>query len=380
MINKKKNVAIIAPIHKWDDIRVFKKEALSLSKNGYNIKVYAKNRPEYDIEGIEVFDINKNTRGAISRIKLQWRMLKAINESDCDLYHFHNPDTILVALFAKLYLRKKVIYDTHEDFSKRILMRDWIPKIIQWPLAKIIEKIEYMSCSILDKVIVTQEQLHLKYKEKTLILLNPPIIDATSYELNQEFSKQLNLSDSLKFIYIGGISKTRGIEEFISSYGKLCENNPDEEYEFILIGPTNPDYLVELQNNNYWHRVNYLGELPQEEAFGYLMKSDIGVCTILDVGDHKDTSANKLYEYQRFAKPFIATNFPKWVEELREVKSGVFVDPLNQKGLYEALELLSNNQELRKELGNNGLNYIVKSFNWDLEQEKLLALYKEILK
>ncbi|MEE1133047.1 MAG: glycosyltransferase [Caryophanon sp.] len=372
-----KKVAIIAPIHKWEDIRVFKKEAKTLAQNGYRVTLYAKHKEALKLNsnGIEIIDINKNMSGLISRIKLQLRMFKTVKQSDASIFHFHNPDTLIIALLSKILLRKKVIYDTHEDFSQRIMMRVWIPKLLRYPAAKAIEFLEKRATNILDKVIVTQQELDDKYNNNTLVLLNAPVVNR-ELVMDKDFTQKI-----FRVIYIGGISHERGIEEFLSAYGEFVENKKHiQEFEFYLIGPCSNKYLNQLKANQYWHLVNYLGELPQEEAFAYLEKSDVGICTILDVGDHKNTSANKLYEYQMYQVPFIATNFEKWKAELASINSGIFINPNNKQDIINALEKLYSNPALRCKMGQNGREYILKEFNWGFEEKKLLSLYEEILK
>jgi hypothetical protein len=59
-----KKVCIVAPIHIWDDVRVYHKEACSLSKNGWNIYLIAQADKPFTINGVNVIPakINKKPR------------------------------------------------------------------------------------------------------------------------------------------------------------------------------------------------------------------------------------------------------------------------------------------------------------------------------
>ena len=49
---------------------------------------------------------------------------------DADLYHFHDPELMLFAFFLKLR-HKKVVYDIHEDLTKQILIKNYIPSFFK---------------------------------------------------------------------------------------------------------------------------------------------------------------------------------------------------------------------------------------------------------
>lgn len=373
-------IFIVSPIHKWDDVRVFKKEAMTLSESGMEVTLYAKSPKDFVKDKIQIRSVSKERQPLFKRIKDQFKLFKILKNGRPDVVHFHNPDTLPLAIISKYVFKYRVIYDTHEDFSKRILMREWIPKIFRYPIAKSIELLEIMACYLLDDVIVTQDNLKEKYKNKPKVILNAPVISEKDFEKSKIISEGLSISNKFKFVYIGGISKSRGIEEFLDAYLIFSEKYGIESSEFYLIGPIQVEYLNYLKSQKKWELVKYLGELPQEEAFAYLIKSDVGICTILDVGDHKNTSANKLYEYQRYMKPFIATDFPKWKKELEHVGSGIFVNPQDKNELSNAMEFLYRNRDECEKMGGKGLEYIEQKFNWDIESKKLLDIYKELLK
>ncbi|WP_182038464.1 hypothetical protein [Vibrio alginolyticus] len=66
-----KKVCILAPIHIWDDVRVFKKQAVSLSCSGYDVTLIARMDQELDgtiQDGVKLVRSKLSDKGKLGRI------------------------------------------------------------------------------------------------------------------------------------------------------------------------------------------------------------------------------------------------------------------------------------------------------------------------
>lgn len=367
-----KKICILAPVHIYDDIRVFRKEAKTLVQNGYDVTLFARINKKKTVDGIKIKPVRYKNR--IERfMKLPLIFLKAI-KTNADLYHIHNPDTLPIGLFLKLF-GKTVVYDTHEDFEKKILIRDWIPNLLKKPIAKSVSFFEMLAGLLFDKVIITQEELESRISN-TIILENPPIIDKDF--INEVFSNSQNIikeNNILRLIYIGSISESRGLFKMMEIVKNL---NKKMESRLWLIGPKNI-YIDKAKNLKGWKYVDYLGGLPQEKAFSYLIKSDFGMITLLDKGDFSQTNPNKIFEYMTFGIPFIATDFNKWINDLANVNAGLFINIDKTDKISELILKVYNDNDVYCNMSGNGKKYIFNEYNWNIEKTKLLKLYSELL-
>lgn len=372
----RKEICILAPVHPYNDVRVFQKEAKTLCENGYKVTLFARVDKDVTIDGIQIKKVPKYKRRFQRFLYQPILFLKAL-KTNSDVYHLHNPDTLLMGFLLKA-IGKKVIYDTHEDFSKRILMREWIPLRLRKIVAIMVEYLEKKAAQYFDACIVTQPQLKDKMGPKTILIENAPVLENTltksAYDLANNIEKEKNL---IRLIYVGGISKNRGIKETIL----VLENvNKQIPCRLWLIGPCFEEgFLQELQKMDGWKYVDYLGQLSQDRAFAYMISSDIGIVTILDVGDHATTSPNKLHEYQRFGLPFIASNFKQWIKKVGKTQSGVFVNPSDIDEISKCVINLAKDEKLRKFMKKNGQQYIFNEFNWNIESKKLIELYNKLI-
>jgi len=96
-----KKIAIVAPVHCYNDVRVFQKQAITLAKEGYQIVLLAR-APKVLVEkGIKIQPVPAYSNRVMRFLKLPLILQQAWIEK-ADLYHLHNPDTLPLAFALKL--------------------------------------------------------------------------------------------------------------------------------------------------------------------------------------------------------------------------------------------------------------------------------------
>lgn len=367
------HICILAPVHSCDDIRVFQKEAVSLATWKYRVTLYARAKSDFIINNVQIKALpsyKKRRYRFLNIPKVFWYALK--EKADC--YHLHNPDTLPIGFTLKLF-GKRVIYDVHEDFIQRILVRTWVFSFFR-PILSFMTRIgEGMAGLLFDAVIVTQPEVQSRIGKKSVIIENAPIANGVLIDKAYSLSDSIQKDEYFRVVYVGSISRSRGLLEMVRAMGILNQNIAAR---FWLIGPANTDDLKAAEQDHAWAYVDYLGRISQEKAFAYMIKSDAGLATLLDVADHKNTSANKIYEYQRFSLPFVASNFKKWTDQLEPVGSGLFVHPSSPEAIAQALYWIATHQEDAANMGQKGQNFVLEEFNWEAESRKLLKLYSDL--
>jgi glycosyltransferase involved in cell wall biosynthesis len=368
------HVCILAPVHTYDDIRIFQKEAVSLAQWKYKVTLYAIAKSDQVINNVHIKALpsfKKRIHRFLYIPRIFWLALK----EKADFYHLHNPDTLSIGFALKL-LGKKVIYDVHEDFIKRVFCRTWIIPFFRPLLFYLIYTGEKLAGLLFDAVIVTQYEVQSRIGKKAVIIENAPLTKGVLIDQAYLLSESIPNENFFRVIYVGRIGMSRGLMEMVRAMEKL---NQKITARLWLIGPARKDDLIKSKNSPGWKYVDYLGKKSQENAFAHMIKSDAGLSTILDVADHRNTSINKLYEYQRFALPFVASKFKKWMDQLTIVKSGLFVNPSRPNAIAQALYWIATNPEHAAGMGKRGQNFVLKKFNWEKESEKLLTLYERLL-
>jgi glycosyltransferase involved in cell wall biosynthesis len=370
-----KTVCVVAPVHNWDDVRVFQKEARTLVQAGYRVTLITRASRPHDFGGIRILPARTVTSSRFLRfLALPAVFIQALR-INADVYHLHNPDTLMIAAGLKM-LGRKCIYDTHEDFSRRILARTWLPRPIRPIMARAVTLVERISSRYVDACIVTQPEVLSRLSRSTVVIGNPPRLDPALFARVKRLSKSIRKDFSgLRAVYIGSITPERGLFEMVQA---LEIANAAVPVRLWLIGPCSRADLRAATTLPGWQYVDYIAPQPQEQAFAYLLHADVGLIVLRDVGDHATTDPNKLYEYLAFGLPFIASNFQRWRERLDGVTAGLYVKPGDANALAEAEIEMARDPAKREQMGQRGRAF-VQAYNWENESIKLLELYRQVL-
>ena len=121
--------------------------------------------------------------------------------------------------------------------------------------------------------------------------------------------------------------------------------------------------------------VRYLGSLNRNQVLDLLQHSQIGIATLLNVGQYNqfDNLATKVYEYMSLALPVVLSKSPFNQKMIDTYQFGICVDPDNPQEIADAIRWLLDHPEEARAMGENGRRAVETEFNWKVEEEKLLA-------
>jgi glycosyltransferase involved in cell wall biosynthesis len=205
---------------------------------------------------ISIYDVGINTKGRISRmIKTTAQIFKKENMLKADIYHLHDPELIPIGLKLKR-LGKIVIFDAHEDLPKQLLSKSYLPKVLGIILSKIFEYYEQWALPKFNFIITATPFIRNKF-----LKINPNTIDINNFPIINDRINEHKILKKKEVVYVGGISKIRGIEEIISalSYtknitlnlvGKICDNINIKQFKTSLILHFYIENLNEIYRSN----------------------------------------------------------------------------------------------------------------------------------
>ena len=320
---------------------------------------------------VNIIDVGVKSGGRLSRMtKTVNKVFKKAVELDVDIYHLHDPELLPIGLKLKK-LGKKVIFDSHEDVAKQMLGKPYLNAPLRRLIGAVFGMYESYACVKLDAIIAATPYIRdkfLKINLNTVDINNFPLLEELAN--TSEWEKKQN-----EVAYVGGISKIRGIEEIIQALGYT------NEIRLNLAGKFS-EASVEVNVKNYaaWSKVNELGFLNRGQINTVLAKSKAGLVTLHPVINYIDALPVKMFEYMAAGIPVIASNFPLWREIIEGNECGLCVDPLNPKAIGEAIQYLIDNPAQAERMGGNGRKAVEGKFNWPVEEEKLLDLYKGLKK
>lgn len=357
--------------HPRYDTRIFIKQCQSLFNAGYEVNlVVADGKGDEKKNGTTIYDVGRLS-GRINRIlKTTKKIYKKALALDSDVYHIHDPELMPIGL-KLLSKGKRVIFDAHEDLPKQILSKPYLKPWQTKPLSWLVEKYESYALSKFSGIVAATpfiQKKFLKINKKTENINNYPDIN----EFLISAKTQNNHSKSV--CYVGSLSKVRGIKEIVESMA-LVESN----IQLKIAGTfSEDDFEFEIKRLKGWDSVQELGFLDREGISETLSNSIAGLVTLHPIVNYLDALPVKMFEYMASGLPVISSNIPLWENIIDSNQCGICVNPMSPQEIATAINFLVENPEKAKEMGKNGKEAILKKYNWNIEERKLIAFYENI--
>jgi glycosyltransferase involved in cell wall biosynthesis len=372
-------VCHLTSVHPTEDIRIFVKECSYLSDAGFDVSLVVGNSESYTKNGVDIIGAPVNTSNRYLRmIKGPQSVYKKALEVDADVYHFHDPELLPVGLLLKSK-GKKVIYDVHEDVPQQVLSKQWIPKPLRKLVSRMVEGLERYASNRFDAVVTatpTINERFLTYQQNSVTIHNFPIMNELIGEGSADAVKPM---DKNKIVYIGGITRLRGIEEMVRSMEELNKDTVSSDVTLHLAGAFAPPSLQkEMEQLKGWNHVNFEGYLNRKEVSDLLNTSSVGLVILHPEPRYVVSYPIKLFEYMSAGLPVIASDFPLWRGIVEDAQCGICVDPMSPGEIADAVRYLLNNKEEARKMGENGRKAIMNKYNWEQESVRLVELYKSL--
>lgn len=370
-MNKKIKVCHFSSVHKDNDIRVFAKECLTLADAGYDITLIACDGHQTS-ETINLIKI-KEEGGRFKRIFLRaYDVFRMALNVKADIYHFHDPELLPYGLIIKMTTHAKVIYDSHECYPEDLQNKEWLPKYLRMPVAKIYKFIEDVGAKKFDTVVAATPYINKRFER-----VAKKIVTVNNYPRLHEFGSGLNENPGIKrdgICYVGAISAIRGILPFLDSLDKV-----DSAVKVYVAGTFATEHIKrQVFAHSSWARVEYFGQVNRAEIKNIYEKSFAGIVNFLRAPNHEFSQPNKLFEYMAAGIPVIASDFQLWKEIIEPTSCGITVMPDSASQIACAINKLYDNKKLAESMGQAGRNAIVAKYSWEREGKVLVDAYNEL--
>jgi glycosyltransferase involved in cell wall biosynthesis len=370
-MSENKSVCIMTSVHRYDDVRIYHKEAKSLKNAGYDVTILCSNLKEEnqtewtDESGIHFIKIDIPKSRAKRILSATSCFYKKAKELKCDYYHFHDPELIQTGLKLRRYA--KVIYDVHEDVPRQILTKPYLKPFVAKIASKAFERYEERAARKLYGIVAAEPVIYDR-----MASINPNTVLVCNYPKLEEFEidNAENTARQNAVCYLGGITKIRGIFEMLDAV-------QDTDIKLILAGEYETQALQQqAQQHPGYQNVDYRGFIGRQEVKEVLSTVKAGLVTLHPIPKYLTALPVKMFEYMIAKVPVISSDFPYWKAIVDDAQCGICVDPMNPKQIRDAIQYIFGHPEEAKQMGENGRKKVLEKYNWTMEQEKLLAFYR----
>ncbi|MCD4658336.1 MAG: glycosyltransferase [Planctomycetes bacterium] len=375
-MNKQK-VVHMTSVHNPFDVRIFHKECKSLHKAVFDVSLIAPHDNDEIVECIKILAVPKSKNRLLRMIKTTWQVFRRAFKEKASIYHFHDPELIPMGLLLKL-LGKNVIYDIHEDYVTSIKIKDYFNKTTGYAIAAFFNYFERF-CSLFFENIIAEKYYIFRFPNSTEIL-NYQILSKLDNNHNNNSNNIHNVSSNCNLLYTGSISVYRGA----LIYAAIPESLPD--IRIYLIGYCPEALYQKLSNKDIINKQLFIIDgnkyLPYDEMIQqYNSKQWVCGLAIFPYNPHYIKKIlGKFYEYMYMKIPIICSDFPVWNNFIAENKCGISVNPNEMASITKAIDWLIKHPDEAKQMGENGHNAVKARYNWEIQEAKLISIYRSILK
>ncbi len=368
-------VCILTSVHLPFDGRIFHKEARSLAKAGYDVTLIARHDKDEVVDGVRIVPLPEPKSRLQRMTKVLWRLYRLALREDADVYHFHDPELMIVGLLLKLR-GKRVIWDVHEHYPNAILDKHYLARPLRRAISSSFDLFERAVVRFFDYVIYTTPFVGARYqkmKVRSGRVENYPIV-----ELSDAFER----NPQEKIVYLGAMSPTRGLVEVIEAFSLVAKERPN--WELCLVGSCRPQsFEQELKDlaarRGVAANVKFIAWVPYEEKERLSSQASMGVITYLPYSNNTSCLPNKLFDYMLVGLPVIASDFPLYRQIVEPNRCGILVDPSKPDQIARAMEYLIERPQEAREMGERGRKAVLEEYNWEKESERLLQIYDAVL-
>jgi glycosyltransferase involved in cell wall biosynthesis len=368
----------IAAYHEPRDVRIFRKECRSLARAGYDVTLLSRVEQTHEEDGVRFVPLSLKRDGMLAFWFLRsiWAVWRAARKLDADIIHFHEPQVIPAVMLLKRR-NVKLVYDVHEDAPRAVavtlrnLRKRWLS-----PFAVAVYSfLETLARRWCDRFICISNSIARRFPaSRTVVIHNYPLMEEVQ---NIGEATPMNARPR-QVAYAGGLTPSRGVEQMIDAIAVAVAGS-SSDLKLSLAGRFGPPSFEDaMRQREGWQHVNCPGQLPREDMLSMYANSRAGLLLFLPLPNQYDAMPNKLFEYMAAGLPVIASDFPHWREIIEGTQCGVVADPEDPQAIARAIREIVDDPETAQAMGRRGREKVLAEYNWSMENEKLLQLYRSL--
>lgn len=305
-----------------------------------------------------------------------YKIYTVVKANDSKLIIIRDLPLMLSGILIGKWLGVKVAFDMAECYPEMYLSAAQHDKVSlgdrlikNYKIARAYERYAVSHCAHIFVMIEESRDRLLAMgvpPERITIVSNTPII-------KDDIKPAQHNGDELRIIYVGFVTKLRGIDLLISAIHKFVHSaDGGSNISFDVIGKGSAkSYLEgEVIRLNLQENVRIHGWLEHEDAKRIMNSANVGALTYRFCSHWNNTIPNKIFDYMLKGLPVIATNVVPISRILTENNCGLTSDDKSIDSIYRQLVQLKK-PELRQILGYNGNKAVREKYNWSIDSHNL---------
>ncbi|MDA8156629.1 MAG: glycosyltransferase [Actinomycetota bacterium] len=365
--------------HKPNDDRIFYKEAISLAKKYKDIWIvsaYESSAPK-KTDGITFKFLGIKPGKLINRLRIINELYKTGLELKADIYHCHEPESLLAAVQLKRAINSCVIFDSHEMYHSTFSQR--FPNVLR-PLASVIySKLENVMIKKCDIVIGATLPISTHFEQMLGAVKTKTILNGALPEVLGRSDTPPWL-DEIVICHEGSLTFKRGLRQIITALNLLtAKYNVKLKIIGDIAGVERNWFNRYTEVNNLSSAIEITGWLDYTKLKKAYQRCHIGVVAFDDSPNHVIAGPNKFFNYMHFGMPIIVPRHCINMKEIIEnIKCGIVINDTSASSFADAIGYLIEHRKEAMEMGFRAKCASVDNFAWPVMERKLLNIYSSL--
>ena len=360
----------------WAFCSHFLERAIAAKMSGYVVGVATHcsiHKARIESHGIEVFPTNMTRRGLnpIREFSTILKLARIYRKFRPNIIHHVALKSIVLGSIATLSIRNvKIInapigmgYIFSSDDNKAHILRP----LLKFTLRRLL--------GFRDSHVIIENQddfnqlIHGNYVDSSKILLiRGAGVDLSIYKEEPEPKNGMTIT------LVARMLMDKGIREFVAAATILKERHPDAE--FLLVGDVDDGNPASLRADQLkkWTQSGIVKWTGQRTDIPSILAYSNIVC----LPSYREGLPKTLIEAAAVGRAIVTTNVPGCREVVEHGVNGLLIPPRDVPALARALELLINDVQLRKRMGQEGRKRAVERFSSNIIIRETLNAYRSV--
>lgn len=190
---------------------------------------------------------------------------------------------------------------------------------------------------------------------------------------------EANISQRSRLLFTGRLIERKGVDYLLRALPEVLKNH-DTELVITGAGDQKPKLQALTDQLGLSDRVRFLGFVSTEELNQQYAECDVWVNpSVIDSrGDTEGLGVGSIEAYSH-RKPVVASAVGGIPDTVRDGETGLLVPEKNEQALASAINSLLNDPTRRQRMGEAGLAFAKRRFDWDRLTDQLVMTYRKAI-
>jgi glycosyltransferase involved in cell wall biosynthesis len=352
--------------------------AASLAEAGYDVRMLAQPDLRAGASGAVPIEYLPLRRRRLARMLSGPAVVTRALAHRPDALHVVCLDLLPWAALAKTIRRDLVVlYDSNEQYDLYMGVKEWVPNRVRPLLSHVVRRLEPWLGRHVDAVTAAVPATEAKFRSagaRTVLVRN---------FLPRSLAGDPRFGPYDYDVLVGGSIKPPQMALLAETAARLCDRR-GRRSSWVVAGrnfrPADEAQLRdELAARDLAGDVTLHSNLSFDEVRELARRSAVAFAPYPGDPHYRVALPMRLFDYMARGVPFVSSEFAALQELVDGLEPGIMVPPGDVDGYANGLARILGDPAFGDELGRNGMELVRSRLNWDVESQRLLELYDDLL-